>query len=669
DHVARYTSQCNEMTMRLADTGTLANLFDFEPTLQFDGPAGIDFTVTIQAWQKTADTAIGVADGTTGMDVTLTVPSGAEYGAHEGMLYLEDTSSGFTHEVPYSYTVEMDLDGAMGATHTLVDGPGAETTPFDTGAVTTSFTYGTDRTDEGGGLTTFHFNVPYNIAYNASYLVMRAMWQNYGTVVDMNLRSETGSELMATDDGGRPFDPAPTGDKTNTIIYDPGGLINGTYWFYYSVHVINGSAVPEPITIELQLYGENDLGAATNVFNWTARDMTTPTTISASDVLTGDHVTIENTWTIPAVAGLPEYSTITNTQIALLSGLYEVIPGTYADPGGRDAWPIPLTDTAFYVWETVEGISAGATVQVDLDAQGGSDPSFDVYDWADADSDGEVDLDEIGATALLSVDNGGGGAAEGGSYVAAVSGDIAIRVFCWAWAYGHQDYVLEVDTRASVDVDSLTAIASLDTYSFLRNITMDIYLYCWTETDVVWTVDFGTLSFENFFPPVVTINAPVDLTGDVYNFTWTATDQNADDSIYFQVWLSSDSGATYQLLAQNVTETFYVWDSSSFLERSTYMYRIRAYSVDLVYTAGGASVADPPASYWPGNFADFFSGVFDGGAVVIIPTTTTTPPPTTTTPTTPPPTPPPIDPLLIGLLGGLGVGVVVLLILFLIRKR
>ncbi|MHA1950523.1 MAG: S8 family serine peptidase, partial [Candidatus Thorarchaeota archaeon] len=307
DHVARYTSQCNEMTMRLADTGTLANLFDFEPTLQFDGPAGIDFTVTIQAWQKTADTAIGVADGTTGMDVTLTVPSGAEYGAHEGMLYLEDTSSGFTHEVPYSYTVEMDLDGAMGATHTLVDGPGAETTPFDTGAVTTSFTYGTDRTDEGGGLTTFHFNVPYNIAYNASYLVMRAMWQNYGTVVDMNLRSETGSELMATDDGGRPFDPAPTGDKTNTIIYDPGGLINGTYWFYYSVHVINGSAVPEPITIELQLYGENDLGAATNVFNWTARDMTTPTTISASDVLTGDHVTIENTWTIPAVAGLPEY--------------------------------------------------------------------------------------------------------------------------------------------------------------------------------------------------------------------------------------------------------------------------------------------------------------------------------------------------------------------------
>ncbi len=49
-------------------------------------------------------------------------------------------------------------------------------------------------------------------------------------------------------------------------------------------------------------------------------------------------------------------------------------------------------------------------------------------------------------------------------------------------------------------------------------------------------------------------------------------------------------------------------------------------------------------------------------------TPTTTEPTTTTTPTTPTTTPPPFDPLLIGLFGGIGVGVIVLAIVY-IRRR
>ena len=132
------------------------------------------------------------------------------------------------------------------------------------------------------------------------------------------------------------------------------------------------------------------------------------------------------------------------------------------------------------------------------------------------------------------------------------------------------------------------------------------------------------------------------------------------------------------LLQQNVTAANYTWDSTSWLE-GDYMVRIRAYSCDftnwttLGYTDGIiCDVGNPPTGYWPGDFADAFSVSFAAGDVLPpVVTTTTTPEPTpTTTTTTPEPTPvPPLDPLLIGLLGGIGVGVVVLLILFLVRKK
>jgi hypothetical protein len=680
DHITRYTDQSNFMQMRVASPNGIASLFTGEPVIQFDGAAGIDFTVTIQAWQKTTDTAIGTADGTTGIDVTLTVPADAEYGAHQGMIYFEDTSSGFTHELPYSYTVEMDLDGAMGAVHTLVDGIGDELTPHDTGGATTSFYYPTTSTNEGGGLTTFHLNIPYDIDRNASVLVMRAEWDNPGTVVDMYLRRETYHALTSTDDGGRPFDPNPTGTLTNTIIYDPGALINGTYWFYYSIHRIDGADVPENITITLQLYGPTDLPDAVGDFTWTSRTSTTPTALSADDVVAGDHVVLESNWTIPAVAGLPEYSIITGSRLALLSGLYAVRTGTYADPQGTDDWPIALILTDLYVWETVEGISEGDVVQIDLDAQGGADPSFDVWSWDDLNTDGLVDLDEIGGAAYLIVDNGGSGAAESGSYSSPASEDIAIRVFCWAWQYHGDDYVLTVDTRSSQDINSEAGTqfhTSLDTYTLLRNITMDIYLYCWTETDVVWIVDFGKLTFQNFFTPVIDVNAPIDLGSDSWNFTWTASDLNADDETYFSVWLSSDGGSTFQLLRQNLTESFFVWNANGFQE-GDYVYRVRVYDLDfgtMVYSGDPLigdvplnGVGTPPSSYWPGLFSDDVSASFTAGNVPV-PTTPTPTTTTTTTTTTSAPPPATIDPLLIGLLGGLGVGVVVLLILFLIRKK
>jgi hypothetical protein len=672
--ISRYYDQCNLMQMRIASTSGIASLFTGEPVLQVYGPADVEFEVTIQAWTKTPDTTVGWADGSTGIDFTLTVPSDAEYGAHEGMVTFIDASSGFQHEIPYSYMVEMNLDGPAATPMTLVNGAGATLTPFDTGAVTTSFAYGTTGYDEAGGLTTFHIDIPYNIAINASVLVMRANWTNDGTVVDMYLRDELGSSppLAQTDDGGGPFVPSPTGDKTNTIIWDPGDLINGTYWFYYTAHVIDGADVPEGVTITFQLYGPTGLSTADPGFTWTSNDHVSPTTINPNDVIVGDHIVIESSWNIPAVTGLPEYSVVTGTRLAFLSGLYETRTGTYADPQGTDAWPIPIEQTDLYVWETIPGVTVDDITTVTLDAQDGSDPSFDVYMWEDTNLDTLVDATELTSGSLLSVDNGGGGAVESGVFTAPASGSLAIRVFCWDWAYSGAHYLLTVDSRISLDVDSEAGsleYTSFATYNFQRNISFSVYLYCWTETDVAWILDYGTLRFENFFPPVVTVNAPIDLTGDLWNFTWTATDGNMYDTLYFSVWLSSDGGNTFQLRAQNITDTFFVWDADGFLIRD-YIYRVRAYDVDASYLVDGvplSAVDDPPTSYWPGAVGEDISDAFEAGNVEPPSSTTSTTSPTTPTSTAPPPSD--FDPLLIGLIGGIGVGVVILLILFLIRKK
>jgi hypothetical protein len=433
--------------------------------------------------------------------------------------------------------------------------------------------------------------------------------------------------------------------------------------------------VPEDIVIEFQLYGPDALADAVDSFTWTANDHPVATAISGGQILTGDHILLNSTWDIAPVPGLPEYSSIAASRVSFLSGLYAELTGIYADPQGTDAWPVPLSSTDIYVWETVDGVAIDDITTVTLDAAHGADPSFDVYMWDDLNADGLVDYEtELASGVLLSVDNGGSGAVETGVFTAPASGSIAIRVFCWAWAYpgAGSDYTLTVDSRVSIDIENEvadTAYTTYDTYQFERNVNFTVFLYVWTDTDVAWTLEVGMLRFENFYTPTITVNDAIDLGDDTYNFTWTADDGNAADTLYFSVWVSADGGDTFQLVIQNITETFYVWDSTGWLIED-YIYMVRVYDNDHTYPAGVDGAIAPPLSYWPGLFADDMSGTFEAGTVIYTPpttpTTTTTPEPTTS------PTPPPdggIDPLLIGLLGGIGVGVVILLILFLIRKR
>ncbi|MHA1480639.1 MAG: hypothetical protein ACTSQZ_04380, partial [Candidatus Thorarchaeota archaeon] len=666
--VSRDSSNCNNLIARLSNGNgfDVGDLFPNTPVLYFaDANAnetvgfGMNVQITFTIWEDVLDTSVTATDYLSNrINVTLDVPADAEMGIHQGRLTFVDGS--YYHEVPYSYMVVFDVDAAANTGMVLIDTFGDELTPYESGAISPSFDAGAGIRMDGGGHRTFVLDIANQTpTYNATILVLKAEWQNADTVVDMYLRYNTYHEITSTDDGwGGPYDPTPTSDLKNTIVWDNGGDISGIYYLEISVHVFDGADAYENITITLYTY--ESLADAVMDPTWTSRTDTTPAAFDDGDTLVGDHVVIANTFTLDTPTNLPEYA-ITNTKLSFLSGLYYANSGTLTDPGSWDEWPIPLNAEAYYHWETVEGINAGDNVFISADTV--ADVAFDVYAWTDVNEDGLVQYaTEIDLTILLSVDDGGGGM-ESGSFTAAVDMDIAIRIFSFLWAHHEGDtYDLIVDTRVSIDVNSVDETVSYDTYDLEKNATMTVQYTAWTNTDVYFVVLLGDVRFENYFSPVVTITAPEaadTFTGDVA-ITWTVTDANADDEHFFELLLSADGGNTFQLLATDLTGLTYTWDSTGFITRDTYVILIRVFDNDTEGMPSGDDVTDV---LWPGQFDSDMSGEFTAGN---IDPPTTTPPETTT--------PPGLfdDPemlLWIGLIGGIGIGVVVILILFLVKKK
>jgi hypothetical protein len=255
------------------------------------------------------------------------------------------------------------------------------------------------------------------------------------------------------------------------------------------------------------------------------------------------------------------------------------------------------------------------------------------------------------------------------TFTATRDGDLAVAILDWQQDGSH--YWLSVDNRVGLEPDPAAGKTfTMDSYDLLANGTFSVLVGSDTGSNIRYSMEMKDIFLGNFFAPDLTVNSAVSLGSNLYNFTWSASDQNEDDSLFYSIGISSDGGATFQLVASNLTETFFVWSAAGWLE-GDYYFRVRAYSFDTVYLLDGEPLGTldaPPSSYGPYVlFTDVTNGPFAAGDVPVPTSPTTT---TTTTTTTPTPTEPPVfDPLLIGLIGGIGVGVVVLLILFLIRKK
>lgn len=173
---------------------------------------------------------------------------------------------------------------------------------------------------------------------------------------------------------------------------------------------------------------------------------------------------------------------------------------------------------------------------------------------------------------------------------------------------------INIFTDVTADKSASGDYISFDTYNFLENMTVPL-LYLGLADGILLTAVFHPgLTFNNFFAPKITQFPPNDLGNNEFNFTWMSSDRNQDDENYYSVWLSSDGGHSYQMIGGNLTETFFLWDSTGFFERDNYLVKIRAHSLDFTFP-DLCTVDYPPMSYWPGDYSDSESFEISAGDV------------------------------------------------------
>ncbi|MHA2424361.1 MAG: hypothetical protein ACXAEF_06210, partial [Candidatus Thorarchaeota archaeon] len=626
DELARLTSASDDSNtnfMSWADTGGLDQIVG-NYTLVIHDPAhdtgdwwnttaipGNDFTCTVIFWDTVADTDIAFADD--GLDdgslnITLTVDADVEAGIHTGFVNIAAASI----SVPYAYSVVYNITDDAGAVNTIVDGFGDELEPYDNAL------YGS--MDEDPDDWDFRSYVLYNAYADAEYLGIRAEWMDEGNDMFIAVYDSTNALLASGS--------ALTATSTAVIAE-----IDGAGYYYLLVHplAINGTeTLPGNYTLEAMLY--DSLTDQPAVWSYTSDDRTGTTPVADGDTLWGDHVVLNASYPAFNLPNMPEYEVVSTT-LGFLSGVFHQNTGDLVIPSAAyDPFSGPL-DLSQFAWDYVAGIGEGDNVDIEVDFTNG-DCDIMVF-WADTDnttwSYGNNLVDDAMAT---------GAHPEVGSFTADRAGTLAVGIFDYDLAPG--TWTVTVDTRVGVYESAAGPEVTYDTYDLGRNGTFQVQLTADTNTNLDFELNFAGLTFNNYFKPYV---ESVDVTGAgaVKTVTYTMSDLNAGDTHEFEVLLSSDGGDTFQLIATGLTALTYDWDSTGFLE-ANYTVKVR--------------VED---SY--GLTDEMDSDEFEAGTIPYTPPVTTP-----TTPTTPTDGFV-IDPLWIGLIGGIGVGVVVILILFLVRKR
>jgi hypothetical protein len=203
-----------------------------------------------------------------------------------------------------------------------------------------------------------------------------------------------------------------------------------------------------------------------------------------------------------------------------------------------------------------------------------------------------------------------------------IEGDHVILRATWTPSGIVDNVSIEVNAYAIPSVISNSSSANwvqVDTRALGNNGTCSINSTVWLLNGSVYSEMVESVFIGNFFTPRINVlkpNGGETWTG-VNNITWKAWDINQDETLTYEVLLSSDSGATFQSLISNLSKTWYMWDCDECPLLSTYL-------IEVSVTDGIYHVSDRSDS------------TFTAGTE---PTSTT--PTNTTSPTT---TSPPVDP-------------------------
>ncbi|MCF2137391.1 MAG: hypothetical protein K9W43_09170 [Candidatus Thorarchaeota archaeon] len=169
----------------------------------------------------------------------------------------------------------------------------------------------------------------------------------------------------------------------------------------------------------------------------------------------------------------------------------------------------------------------------------------------------------------------------------------------------------------AISAQNNSAEVSIDTRLLGNNFTCQINMTAILANGSVITSLLENVFLGNFFTPTVQVITPNG--GEVWhglnNITWVASDKNSDETLTYDVFVSSDGGLTLMLLTSDLNRTWYLWNCSPFTRSSTYIIAVRV--SDGIYSS-----------------MDMSDDVFTAGDIVTTTTTTSTTTTSSTTATT-----------------------------------
>jgi hypothetical protein len=172
--------------------------------------------------------------------------------------------------------------------------------------------------------------------------------------------------------------------------------------------------------------------------------------------------------------------------------------------------------------------------------------------------------------------------------------------------------------QTPVEYETEGSNIEVDTYDFGMNVECGMIFTGFSNIGVEVQRELTNLSITNYFAPEID-NITIQETGtEILFISWDIYDRNADDSHLYSILFSRDYGASWQMLAADLNETSFTWDTSPFIWLDDAGLCIRAYDNDETNNTGLTSIYD----CWPGLIGQSIIWLEDYGITIIRTTTT-----------------------------------------------
>lgn len=128
-----------------------------------------------------------------------------------------------------------------------------------------------------------------------------------------------------------------------------------------------------------------------------------------------------------------------------------------------------------------------------------------------------------------------------------------------------------------IDEDFNSSVIEIDTRSLGNNASCTIVSTAWIANGSSYVKTFVNVHIGNYFVPQAVVTFPNGgevLTG-LHNITWIASDLNENDTLLFDVAVSSDQGATFTQLATFLSTTWFEWNTTGLDKKETYLVEVR----------------------------------------------------------------------------------------------